>query len=279
MTVVNPEIVKDDVRRALAEDVGNGDITANLIPQDHQSSGRIICRDSAILCGCDWVEQVFHTLDPSATIEWRVRDGDPMSENEVICELSGNSRALLTGERTALNFLQTLSATATMAGLYSEAVRGTQAKILDTRKTLPGLRQAQKYAVSCGGGHNHRMGLYDAILIKENHVAAAGSISAALKQASTIAGPDIKIEIEVENLTELTEALAAGAKHILLDNFRVDDIKTAVQMNHRRAVLEASGGISLGNVRDVAKTGIDYISVGELTKNVIAVDFSMRLED
>jgi len=275
---VDPDIVREDVVRALAEDVGSGDLTAQLIPAENNSTGHILCRDSAILCGCDWVDEVFRQLDDAISIKWNLRDGDAMNENDTVCELSGNSRALLTGERTALNFLQTLSGTATLAGLYGEAISGTRAKILDTRKTLPGMRQAQKYAVTCGGGHNHRMGLYDAILIKENHIAAAGSISAALAQASAIAGPEIEIEIEVEDLTGLTEALAAGAKRVLLDNFAIEDIVTAVQMNRRRAIMEASGGITLDNVREIAKTGVDYISVGELTKNVIAIDFSMRLE-
>ena len=273
------ETIREDVRRALTEDVGSGDITAQLIPEKSTSSGHILCRDSAILCGCDWVEEVFRQLDESVSIHWRFRDGETINENDIVCEFSGNSRALLTGERTALNFLQTLSATATITGLYADAIKGTRAKILDTRKTLPGMRLAQKYAVACGGGHNHRMGLYDAVLIKENHVAAAGSIKAALERASAIAGSDIDIEIEVENLDQLMEALAAGAKHVLLDNFALEDTVTAVQMNRRRALLEASGGITLENVKDVAKTGVDYISVGELTKNVIAVDFSMRLTD
>ena len=270
------ETIREDVRRALTEDVGSGDITAQLIPEESTNSGHILCRDSAILCGCDWVEQVFRQLDESISIHWRLRDGEIINENDIVCEFSGNSRALLTGERTALNFLQTLSATATITGLYADAIKGTRAKILDTRKTLPGMRLAQKYAVACGGGHNHRMGLYDAILIKENHVAAAGSVKAALARASAIAGSDIDIEIEVENLDQLMEALAAGAKHVLLDNFALEDTVTAVQMNRRRALLEASGGITLENVKDVAKTGVDYISIGELTKNVIAVDFSMR---
>ena len=273
------ETIREDVRRALTEDVGSGDITAQLIPEESTSSGHILCRDSAILCGCDWVEQVFRQLDESVSIHWRLRDGEIINENDIVCEFSGNSRALLTGERTALNFLQTLSATATITGLYADAIKGTRAKILDTRKTLPGMRLAQKYAVACGGGHNHRMGLYDAVLIKENHVAAAGSIKAALERASAIAGSDIDIEIEVENLDQLMEALAAGAKHVLLDNFALEDTVTAVQMNRRRAMLEASGGITLENVKDVAKTGVDYISIGELTKNVIAVDFSMRFTD
>lgn len=273
------ETIRADVRRALTEDVGSGDITAQLIPEESTSSGHILCRDSAILCGCDWVEEVFRQLDESVSIHWRLRDGEIINENDIVCEFSGNSRALLTGERTALNFLQTLSATATITGLYADAIKGTRAKILDTRKTLPGMRLAQKYAVACGGGHNHRMGLYDAILIKENHVAAAGSVKAALARASAIAGSDIDIEIEVENLDQLMEALAAGAKHVLLDNFALEDTVTAVQMNRRRALLEASGGITLENVKDVAKTGVDYISIGELTKNVIAVDFSMRFTD
>lgn len=275
---MDAESVTEDVRRALAEDIGSGDLTAQLIPEQGKSTGHIRCRESAILCGCDWVEEVFRQLDDSIAITWHLHDGDTITTDDVVCDLSGNSRALLTGERTALNFLQTLSSTATLAGLYTEAISGTRAKILDTRKTLPGMRLAQKYAVTCGGGHNHRKGLYDAILIKENHITAAGSISAALSQASTIAGPDIDVEIEVENLTQLTEALASGASHILLDNFLFEDIVVAVQMNRRRAILEASGGISLDNVREIAKTGVDYISIGELTKNIFAIDFSMRLE-
>lgn len=276
---MDAEAVREDVRRALTEDIGSGDLTARLIPEESTSSGHILCRDSAILCGCDWVEEVFRQLDDSITIHWNLHDGDIINEDDIVCDFSGNSRALLTGERTALNFLQTLSATATVTGLYADAIKGTRAKILDTRKTLPGMRQAQKYAVACGGGHNHRMGLFDAILIKENHVAAAGSVSAALAQANLIAAPGIDIEIEVENLDQLTEALAAGCKHILLDNFVLEDIVTAVQMNRRRAILEASGGITLENVKDIARTGVDYISVGELTKNVIAVDFSMRFKN
>lgn len=276
---MDPEVIADDVRRALAEDIGDGDLTAQLIPDNNQGTAGILCREAAILCGCDWFNEVFRQLDESIVIDWQFGDGDALAAGDTICTLHGNSRALLSGERTALNYLQTLSATATITGRYVKAIHGTRAKILDTRKTLPGLRRAQKYAVTCGGGHNHRMGLFDAILIKENHIAAAGSVGAALARGIDIAGADIDVEIEVETLAQMTEALEAGARHILLDNFSAEEIITAVQMNRRRALLEASGGITLENVRQFALTGVDYISVGELTKHVIAVDYSMRMED
>lgn len=270
------DIVADNVRVALLEDVGDGDLTASLIPANTSSEAIVICREPAVLCGQPWFDEVFRQLDPSIQLEWYFDDGDLLDEDVEVCRLQGNSRALLTGERTALNFLQTLSATASNARVYADAVAGTNAKILDTRKTLPGLRQAQKYAVACGGCENHRMGLYDKILIKENHIAAAGSISAALKQAFALVPSESDVEIEVESLDQLAEAQNAGAKQVLLDNFSIGDIATAVQMNRRRALLEVSGGITLENIREIAQTGVDYISIGSLTKSIRATDFSMR---
>jgi len=270
------DIVADNVRVALLEDVGDGDLTASLIPANTSSEAIVICREPAVLCGQPWFDEVFRQLDPAIQLEWYFDDGDLLDEDVEVCRLQGNSRALLTGERTALNFLQTLSATASNARVYADAVAGTNAKILDTRKTLPGLRQAQKYAVACGGCENHRMGLYDKILIKENHIAAAGSISAALKQAFALVPSESDVEIEVESLDQLAEAQNAGAKQVLLDNFSIGDIATAVQMNRRRALLEVSGGITLENIREIAQTGVDYISIGSLTKSIRATDFSMR---
>jgi len=264
------------VQAALLEDVGDGDLTANLIPADATSEAVVICREPAVLCGQPWFDEVFRQLDPAIQVDWHFRDGDLLEEDAEVCRLRGNSRALLTGERAALNFLQTLSATASKARVYADAVAGTNTKILDTRKTLPGLRQAQKYAVTCGGCKNHRMGLYDKILIKENHIAAAGSINAALKQAFALVPSASDVEIEVESLDQLTEALNGGARHVLLDNFPLGDITTAVQLNRRRALLEVSGGITLDDIREIAQTGVDYISIGSLTKSVRATDFSMR---
>lgn len=273
------DIVRENVRTALAEDVGTGDLTAKLIPAETSGRAVVVCRDPAVLCGRPWFNEVFRQLDPSIRIDWRFEDGEVVDADAVICELGGNSRALLTGERTALNFLQTLSATASSARVYADAVAGSGAKILDTRKTIPGLRHAQKYAVSCGGCHNHRMGLYDKILIKENHIAAAGSISAALKQAFALVESEVDVEIEVETLDQLTEALNSGARHVMLDNFPLGDITTAVQMNRRRAIIEVSGGVELETIRDIAATGVDYISIGSLTKHIRAIDFSMRVDD
>lgn len=272
------DIVAANVRAALLEDVGDGDLTANLIPADAASEAIVICREPAVLCGQPWFDEVFRQLDPAIQIDWHFRDGDLLEEDAEVCRLQGNSRALLTGERAALNFLQTLSATASKARVFADAVAGTNTKILDTRKTLPGLRQAQKYAVACGGCENHRMGLYDKILIKENHIAAAGSISAALKQAFALVPSASDVEIEVESLDQLTEALNGGARHVLLDNFPLGGITTAVQLNRRRALLEVSGGITLEDVRGIAQTGVDYISIGSLTKNIRATDFSMRFQ-
>lgn len=273
---VLPRDIDDDVRRALAEDVGSGDLTAALVP-DASAHAELVTREDAVLCGTAWFDAVFRQLDARVVIDWLAQDGARVRAGAVLCRLHGPARTILTGERTALNFLQTLSGTATRTARYAEAVRGTHARILDTRKTIPGLRRAQKYAVTCGGGHNHRMGLYDAVLIKENHIAAAGGIAAALAAAQRVAPAGILIEIEVETLAQLDQALAAGATRILLDNFELDGLRAAVRATAGRAELEASGGMVLTNVRAVAETGVDYISVGGLTKHVEAVDLSLRI--
>lgn len=272
---MSPASIEEEVRRTLAEDIGAGDVTAALIPAAAKTTATIVCRETAILCGISWFNGVFHQLDAGIAIDWAKADGDSVSANQIICTLRGLARPLLSGERTALNFLQTLSGTATIAHRYASAVAGLPVRILDTRKTLPGLRQAQKYAVRCGGGHSHRHGLHDGILIKENHILAAGSITAAVLQART-AGPNLPVEIEVENLDELQQALAAGADILLLDNFDLPSLHEAVRINQQRAKLEASGGITLKNIRQVAETGVDYISVGALTKDIQAVDLSIR---
>jgi nicotinate-nucleotide pyrophosphorylase (carboxylating) len=269
------QVVADDVRRALQEDIGEGDCTASLIPEKNILQTRIICRDHAVLSGQPWVEQTFRQLDAGITISWQINDGDLMKPGQEICRLRGPARSILSGERTALNFLQTLSATATCASRYTDAVAGTGAIILDTRKTVPGLRLAQKYAVRCGGASNHRIGLFDAILIKENHISAAGSITAAVTEALRLY-PDLLLEVEVENLEQLKEAHTAGAQRALLDNFTLDDLTTAVDRFKGRIGLEASGGIDLKSIRVVAETGVDFISTGDITKSVRAVDFSMR---
>lgn len=266
------------VAAALAEDVGDGDLTASLVDEDAVVGATIIARESLILAGQHWVDEVFAQLESSVLIDWYVGDGETAERDDVICKLVGPARALLTGERTALNFLQTLSSAATLAARYVAAVAGTGARILDTRKTLPGLRLAQKYAVSCGGAHNHRIGLFDAILIKENHIKSAGSLSASLQSARDL-DADVLIEIEVEGHEELLEALDAGAKRILLDNFSIPELERAVETNRSygyvAAELEASGNVTLETVRAIAETGVDYISTGALTKNVEAIDFSM----
>jgi nicotinate-nucleotide pyrophosphorylase (carboxylating) len=272
-----PADLSDTVRRALAEDVGSGDLTAKLINAETIARGKVISREAATLCGCEWFNEVFRQLDPQIRVNWLMKDGDAVHPDQVICHLEGPARPLLTGERTALNFLQTLSATATAAHRYAEAVRGTRAVVLDTRKTLPGLRSAQKYAVRCGGARNHRTGLYDGILIKENHIMAAGSITAAVTAARRQSS-GVPVEVEVENLEEVREALAAGADILLLDNFSLPMLREAVATAGGRAKLEASGGIDLSQLRSVAETGVDYISIGSLTKHVQAVDLSMRFE-
>ena len=274
---LDPRIIENNVRTAIEEDVGINDYTAQLIHAEQQAEATIICREPAIICGIPWVEACFKQIAPNANIEWLVSEGDEVLANHLLCKITGNARQILSAERCALNFLQTLSATATVTKKYVDAIQGTHARIMDTRKTLPGLRIAQKYAVSVGGGLNQRLGLYDGILIKENHIAAAGSIQAVLNEANTIAaGTNISVQIEVENLHELETALQAGAKLILLDNFDIPSLKKAVEINQKRAVLEASGGIDLNNVREIALTGIDRISIGSLTKNIEAIDLSMR---
>jgi len=270
--------IHNDVTRALAEDLGSGDITALLIPPSSQARATVISREQAVVCGTAWFDAVFHAIDPQVRIEWRVRDSEDVEPGTTLCALSGAARALLSGERTALNFLQTLMGTASRAQRYVAAVAGTGAKILDTRKTLPGLRQAQKYAVRCGGGHNHRMGLYDAILIKENHILAAGSIAQAIETARSVAAGK-SVEVEVETLGELQQALAAAADIVLLDNFTPEHLVEAVAITRGRAKLEASGGITLDNIRRIAATGVDYISVGSITKDLRSVDLSMRFEE
>ncbi|MDH3482564.1 MAG: carboxylating nicotinate-nucleotide diphosphorylase [Gammaproteobacteria bacterium] len=266
------------VATALAEDVGDGDLTALLIDADAIVGATIIARESLLLAGQPWVDEVFAQLDKKVVVDWYVGDGQTAESGDVICKLVGPARALLTGERTALNFLQTLSSAATITARYVEAVEGTGVRILDTRKTLPGLRLAQKYAVACGGGTNHRIGLFDAILIKENHIKAAGSIAAALQRAKEI-DATVLVEVEVENHDELLEALDAGATRILLDNFTLQELEQAVETNrtygYAAAQLEASGNITLESVRSIAETGVDYISTGALTKNVDAIDLSM----
>jgi len=270
--------IKEIVRQALAEDIGTGDLTAKLIPGSKQANAHVITRDNAILCGTAWFDEVFHQLDSTITIEWHANDSDSIQSGQTICQVRGPARSVLSGERMALNFLQLLSGTATQTRRYVDAVNGTQAKILDTRKTLPALRNAQKYAVTCGGGYNHRMGLYDGILIKENHILAAGSITQAVQQAKATAPAGAMIEVEVEDLAEIKEALAVGSERLLLDNFDLETLRIAVAETRGRAKVEASGGITLENIRAVAETGVDYISIGALTKDVIAVDYSMRFD-
>jgi len=277
---VSNDLVARQVAAALAEDLGGGDVTAALVPETQQVRATVIAREAAILCGSDWVDATFKQLDPAIRLDWQVADGGRILEDMPVLRISGAARPILTGERTALNFLQTLSATATAASRFVEAVAGTRCRILDTRKTLPGLRLAQKYAARCGGAKNHRLGLHDMVLIKENHIVAAGSIGTAVATARRTA-PGVPVEVEVESLHEFDQALAAGADIIMLDELTLDDMGIAVERNRAsgaRAKLEASGSITLATVRDVALTGVDYISVGGITKHVQAVDLSMRFE-
>ncbi len=269
--------IEQDVRHALDEDLGSGDISAQLIPADRVWKASVISREAAILCGRNWFDAVFHHIDENVAIRWYVQDGERVQPEQRLCTLKGAARALLSGERAALNFLQTLSGTATVAHSYAQRVAGLHTRILDTRKTIPGLRRAQKYAVRCGGCRNHRFGLYDAFLIKENHIAAAGSIAEAIRAARAL-GKYLPIEIEVENLDGLEQALAAGADRVLLDNFGIDRLREAVAFTGGRAELEASGGITLDKLRDYADTGVDYISIGALTKHLRATDLSMRFD-
>ena len=268
--------IERQVRLALEEDIGSGDVTAQLVPAGQAATARVTSREDAILCGSAWFEACFRLVDAGSRITWLAQEGEHIRPNQLLCEIHGNARALLTAERCALNFLQTLSGVATLTRAYANAIAGTVASVLDTRKTLPGLRLAQKYAVTVGGGKNQRIGLYDGILIKENHIVAAGGITSALKAAQAAA--NVPIQIEVESMEELQTALDAGARLILLDNFTPDQMRTAVAINGGRAELEASGNITLANIREVAETGVQRISVGSLTKNVQAVDLSMRIE-
>tara|TARA_R110000868_G_scaffold6865_6_gene38123 strand:- start:28394 stop:29251 length:858 start_codon:yes stop_codon:yes gene_type:complete len=269
-------VIVDDVRRALNEDVGDGDITASLIPAENLASASIITREAAIFCGRAWADEVVRQVDPQIQIDWLVADGDQLMADQTLCRLNGPARGMLTAERCMLNFIQTLSATATRSRYFADMVKDTAVKLLDTRKTLPGLRMAQKYAVTCGGCHNHRIGLFDAFLIKENHIAACGGIAAAINQANRIA-PGKPVEVEVESLEELQQALDAGADIVMLDELSLDDMRKAVSLTAGKAALEASGGINETTLRSVAETGVDYISIGSLTKDVKAVDLSMRL--
>ncbi|HEY9210360.1 MAG TPA: carboxylating nicotinate-nucleotide diphosphorylase [Methylotenera sp.] len=273
-------LVTTQVKAALDEDIGSGDLTALLVPQEQMVSATIIARESAIICGQDWVNACFKLIDNNVQLEWLVNEGDRVQPDQLLCKINGLARPLLSAERCALNFLQTLSATATETRKYVDAIASTNAQILDTRKTIPHLRLAQKYAVTVGGGHNQRLALYDGILIKENHIAAAGSISKVMQQAFAL-NTGKSIQIEVENLEQLRLALEAGATSILLDNFNNDLLREAVNINNqsgKKAVLEASGGITLDNVREVALTGVDRISIGSLTKNIQAIDLSMRVD-
>lgn len=275
-----PSNISDQVAQALAEDVGAGDITASLIPEQAKAKATVITRERAVICGQAWFDAVFRQLDSSINITWHVSEGDLTNASAILCELTGPARPILTGERTALNFLQTLSATATVTRRYADALRGTQTRVLDTRKTLPGLRLAQKYAVRCGGGANHRVGLFDAVLVKENHIAAAGSIPSAVQRARAAAGTAM-VEVEVENLDELKQALATDIDRVLLDNFSLQDLRQAVALTRAsstRVELEASGNVTLETIGNIAATGVDFVSVGGLTKHVEAIDLSMRFE-
>jgi nicotinate-nucleotide pyrophosphorylase (carboxylating) len=276
---LNFEII-NNVTKSLSEDIGTCDLTSLLIKSEASATATVICREKAILCGTQWFEACFQQLSPQTEIRWFTEEGNVISAGQKLCKIKGNARSLLTAERSALNFLQTLSAIATQTRSYVNEVLGTGALIVDTRKTLPGLRLAQKYAVKCGGGLNHRLGLYDGILIKENHIMSAGGIEPALKAAKIISPKDLIVQIEVETRDELFKAINAGARMILLDNFNLDDLNYAVTLStdltNKEAILEASGGITLGNVRKIAETGVDRISIGSITKNVSAIDFSMN---
>lgn len=275
--MLSAEYIKDSVALALREDIGSGDITTELVDPLNLAQARVISREAGVLCGTAFVDAVFNALDPSLKVVWDKQDGDALAPNDRLFTVSGNARHILTGERTALNFLQLLSGTASLAHRYASAVEGTGVRLLDTRKTIPGLRLAQKYAVSCGGCHNHRIGLFDAFLIKENHIEACGSIAAAVARARELA-PDILVEVEVENVAELHQAVEAQVDRIMLDNFSEDALREAVAINGGRSELEASGNVGLHNVRALAATGVDYISIGTLTKFVEPLDLSLRLE-
>ncbi|MCG6943019.1 MAG: carboxylating nicotinate-nucleotide diphosphorylase [Thiohalocapsa sp.] len=271
------EHIRAHVQRSLDEDVGSGDLTAALLPATQWARAEVVTREPAVLCGRKWFELACTLIDARVAVRWLAADGDLLAPGALLCQIEGPLRALLTAERTALNYLQTLSGTATRARRYADAVAGLPVRILDTRKTLPGLRREQKYAVRCGGCHNHRMGLFDAVLIKENHITAAGSIAAAVALARQQVPPEVPVEIEVETLAQLEQALDAGVERVLLDNFELGDLRRAVSLNQGRARLEASGGVTLEQMRGIAETGVDDISVGDLTKSLLAADLSMRL--
>jgi nicotinate-nucleotide pyrophosphorylase (carboxylating) len=274
---VDANAIAADVDRALAEDIGSGDITAGLIPEDSEASGRVITREAGVLCGRPWAEAVFRAVDARCTLDWDCEDGDNLTPGQRLFRVRGPARALLTAERTALNFLQTLSGTATLCARYVRQLEGCHTRLLDTRKTLPGLRLAQKYAVACGGGVNHRLGLWDAFLIKENHILASGGIAAAVAAARSLA-PGRPIEVEVETLAQLDEATGAGVERVMLDNFDLPAMREAVRLTAGRCELEASGNVTLDTLAEIAATGVDFISVGALTKDVKALDLSMRLD-
>lgn len=266
----------ENIRLAMAEDLGSGDLTAALIPAGRRARARVIVREAAVVCGTRWFDAVYAAVDSSVQVRWQVGDGAKVEADTVLCELTGSARALVSGERPALNFLQSLSGTATVTARYVAQLAGTTTRLLDTRKTIPGLRRAQKYAVKCGGGYNHRAGLYDGILIKENHISAAGGVAAAIKALRTT-GASVPIEVEVETLTQIEEAIAAGADMLLLDNFALTDMRQAVTLAAGRVPLEASGGFDFDDLPAVAATGVDYVSVGALTKHLRAIDLSMRI--
>lgn len=277
---INPEIIAANVKAALSEDIGRGDLTAALVATEKIAHAHVISRESAVLCGKPWFDEVFRQVDDSVQISWAVADGEPIRPNQVVCQLHGPARAILTAERAALNFLQLLSGTATTTSLYARAVHGTACRVLDTRKTIPGLRLAQKYAVRCGGGSNHRSGLYDGVLIKENHIRSSGGIGAAVS-AARAQDAGVPVEVEIEHLGQLEIALDAGADIVMLDNFSLSEMTTAVKQNRdhpRPAKLEASGNVSLETIGDIAATGVDFISVGALTKHLRAIDLSMQFE-
>jgi nicotinate-nucleotide pyrophosphorylase (carboxylating) len=272
---MNNKPTSSEIKNFLDEDIGSGDITASIIPKSTQAIANVISREQMVLCGQAWFNAIFKTLNPKITIEWLIEEGSLANKNDLLCKLTGSAKDLLTGERTALNLLQTLSYTATITKEYTDAILGTECKILDTRKTIPGLRKAQKYAVLCGGGVNHRKGLYDGVLIKENHIITSGSILLAVNTARKLT--NLPIEVEVESLNEYQQALNAKPDRIMLDNFSIDNMKTAVSLNKTAIELEASGDITLKNIRQIAETGVDFISIGALTKHVIAIDLSMRI--
>ena len=271
------EIIRS-VENTLDEDIGSGDVTAALIEKNQKAKAQIISREKAVFCGIPWANEVFKQVDDTITISWKVDEGEMIETGQLMAEIHGNARTILTAERSVLNYLQTLSATATTTQMHAELIKDTSCRILDTRKTIPGLRLAQKYAVTVGGGHNHRIGLFDAVLIKENHILSAGSLETAVKNALNLHGSTMMVEVEVESIEELKQALAAGAKRIMLDNFDLDSLNQAVEINCSRAELEASGNITLDNLREIALTGVDYISLGALTKHIHAIDLSLLFE-